>query len=196
MRKAIVQTAAGICLFFAAGVLQAQTLSWEVKFLRGSQQDSVPISRQIRMETGDVFQIAIKADADCFSYVVFYNSSREIRILRNAPLAGGTEINISPLVLEKPSGVETVYVIMSLERQANLESLIQAYNNNPNSQQHANNLYREIVSLQAAASELGEPASAFIASGGTTRGAAANSAQQGTRFTQKAMYVRAITIRH
>jgi hypothetical protein len=185
---------AAMFVFFIAGFcLYAQTLEWELKFLKGSGQESVPISRQIRMETGETFLITVKPETDCFCYVVFYDSAREISVLRNAPLIGGIEINIGPYKLEDPSGTETFYMIMSLERQRNLESLIQTFNSNANSRQNANNLYREVVSLQTAASNLGEPASAFIASGGTTR---SGSEKYATRFTDKAMYVRAITIRH
>jgi len=200
MKKIVACTALGLFLFLAAGVnLFSQTFSWEVKFLRGAHQDSVPISRQIRMQTGDMFKLAITPDTDCFSYVVFYGSSREVSILWDTPLTAGNEVNIGPYALVAPSGIETIYVIMSLTRQTNLESLILDHNNNPDSRQRSNNLYREVISLQTAASNLGEPASSFISSGGTTRGSTALNDSPGvqvTRFSQKDMYVRAITIRH
>jgi len=186
-------------VFFTAGFcLYAQAFDWDLKFLKGRAQESLPISRQIRMETGDTFLITVKPEADCFCYVVFYDSAREITVLKDAPLMGGVEINIGPFELEEPAGVETFYVIMSLERQKNLESLIQTFNGSPNSRQNANNLYNEVVNLQKAASSLGEPASSFIASGGTTRAGPADAVQQTqvTRFSGKAVYVRAITIRH
>jgi len=185
---------AALFVFFTAGFgLYAQAFAWDIKFLKGKEQESVPISRQIRMETGETFLITVKPEADCFCYVVFYDSERKISVLRDAPLSGGIEISIGPYGLEDPAGTETFYVIMSLERQKNLETLIQTYKDSPNSRQNANNLYREVVNLQNAASKLGEPASAFIASGGTTR---SGSEEYATRFTDKAMYVRAITIRH
>jgi hypothetical protein len=177
--------------------LQAQNLSWDIKFLKGAAQESIPISRQIRMETGEIFLITIKPETDCFCYVVFYDSSREIFVLRDAPITGGVEVNVGPFELEDPPGVETIYMIISMNRQTDLEKLIQAYNSNPNSRQNANNLYHEVVNLQTTVSNLGEPASSFIASGGTTRGASNNAQQtQVTRFSGKTMYVRAITIRH
>jgi len=185
---------AAIFVFFTAGFgLYAQTLAWEIKFLKGSAQESVPISRQIRMETGETFLITIKPEADCFCYVVFYDSARQISVLRDAPIREGIEINIGPFKLEEPAGTETFFVVMSLERQKNLENLIQTFNGDANSRQNANNLYDEVANLQKAASSLGEPASSFIASGGTTREVSGKFA---TRFTDKAMYVRAITIRH
>jgi len=180
-------------LFTAGFCLYAQAFAWDIKFLKGKEQESVPISRQIRMETGETFLITVKPEADCFCYVVFSDSERQISVLHDTPIAGGIEINIGPFKLEDPSGTETFYVIMSLERQKNLENLIQTFNSNANSRQNANNLYREVINLQTATSNLGEPASAFIASGGTTR---SGSEIYTTRFTDKAMYVRAITIRH
>jgi len=185
---------AAMFVFFTAGFcLYAQAFAWDLKFLKGREQESVPLSRQIKMETGETFLITITPETDCFCYVVFYNSARKISVLRDAPLIGGIEIDIGPFKLEDPSGTETFYVIMSLERQINLESVIQTFKDSPNSRQNANNLYREVINVQNTASSLGEPAGVFIASGGTTR---SGSEKFATRFTDKAMYVRAITIRH
>jgi hypothetical protein len=194
MRKII----AAFFFLYIGVYLQAQNLSWDIKFLKGTAQESVPISRQIRMETGETFLITIKPETDCFCYVVFYDSAHEIFVMRDAPITGRVEVNVGPFVLEAPPGIETFYVIISINRQTELEKLIQAYNSNSNSRQNANNLYREVVNLQTTVSNLGEPASSFIASGGTTRSGPADSIQQTqvTRFSGKAMYVRAITIRH
>jgi len=183
-----------ICLFVLAGVcLQAQTLSWEIKFTRGRARESVPIDKIIRMESGDSFQVTITPESDCFVYIVCQDSERQIIVLQNRPATEGNEIRLGPVKVEDPPGTETLYIIMSLERQVKLETLIQEYNRNRDSKQHANNLYREVVSLQNTASSLGEPASSFIASGGTTRGGGEENA---TRFSDKKLYVRAITIRH
>jgi hypothetical protein len=184
-----------LTLFFflvAATGLYAQSFAWDIKFLQGRAMESVAISRAIRMYTGEEFLINITPALDCFCYVVLYDAEREISVLHDRPLRAGAEIYLGPFVVENPSGTETLYVIMSRERQTGLEGLIQSFNSNP-SRQNANNLYREVVSLQTAASGLGEPASAFIASGGTSRG---NTEEYATRFSGKDMYVRAITIRH
>jgi hypothetical protein len=108
-------------------------------------------------------------------------------------MKGGREVFIFNMKIED-AGTDTLYVIMSLDKQARLENLIQAYNTSPNPQS-ANTLYREVVSLQNAASGLGEPASSFIASAGTPRG---NSEKEefATRLSSKNMYVRPITFRH
>ena len=181
-------------LFLAAGLcLEAQTLSWDIKFLKGRAWESVPISRAIRMETGEGFLINIMPDSDCFCYVVLYDSEREITVLHDKPVRGRDEITLGPFSLEHPPGTETLYVIMSMEKQARLEGLIQSVNSSPGSRQNADNLYREIAGLQNTASGLGEPASSFIASGGTSRG---GSEEYITRFTDKSLYVRAITVRH
>jgi len=81
---------------------------------------------------------------------------------------------------------------MSLERQTKLEEAVKNYKSDPNSQRYANSLQGEIAKLQDAASGLGEPSSALISSGGTTRGM---SEEFITRFSEKNLYVRTITIR-
>jgi hypothetical protein len=183
----------GVVLIATAVCIQAQTLSWNIKFYKGKERETVSISRIISMKAGETFQIAIRPDADCYCYVVCYDSDRNIFVLKDLFLSGGSEITTDPIEITDPAGTETVYVIMSLKKQAQLESLIQTFNANPNSQQNANNLYREVVRLQNEATGLGEPANTFIASGGTTRG---TTEEYATRFTHKDMYVRAIAIRH
>jgi len=183
----------GVLLIATALCLQAQTLTWEVKFLRGKTQESVPVTRPVRMESGDSFIITVRPDEDCYCYVVSHDSERKLYILKNEFVKGGIEIYLDTIEITDPPGTETVYVIMSLERQTMLESLIRAYNNNPDTQQDANNLYREVINLQNKTANLGEPASSFITSGGTSRGGGEKYA---TRFSDKDLYVRPIVIRH
>jgi hypothetical protein len=56
-----------------------------------------------------------------------------------------------------------------------------------------NSLHSKVVHLQIDASGLGEPATVFIPSGGTTRGISQPSV---TRFSGKELYVRIIAIQH
>ena len=184
---------ASLFFIFITICLQAQNLSWDIKFLQGKNRESVPISRPVRMETGDNFLISIKPAIDCYCYVVCYDSDQRISVLENKFIEGGIDIRLGPIDITAPSGNEMLYVIISLERQTMLESLIKTYNSNPNLQQNANNLYREVVNLQNTASGLGEPASSFIPSGGTSRG---GTEEYATRFSEKNMYVRPIIIRH
>ena len=180
-------------LFTAAVCLQAQTFFWDISFRRGKARESVSISQIIRMETGEDFLIGITPAADCYAYVLCYDSNREITVFHNEPMKGGTDIYIGPVKIVDPPGTETLYVIMSLKKQTKLENLLRSFNNRPDSRQRMDNLYREVVKLQNAASGLGEPAGAFIASGGTAR---SDTRDYVTRFSEKNMYVRAITIRH
>ena len=185
-------------LFIFTGIfLQAQTLSWDIKFFKGSERETIPVNRIITMETGEEFQISIVPDSDCFGYVIAYDSQRKIHILHNAPLRKDTVLNLGPMKLTTPSGTETFFIVMGLNRETRLENLIQAYNNNRNSGRHAENLRREIARLQNAVSSLGEPASVFIPSGGTTRGTTGGTTGEYTnRFSGKSVYVRTVTIRH
>jgi hypothetical protein len=180
-----------VVFIFTAVCLQAQGFSWDIKFLQGKNQESVSIARTIRMETGENFLITIKPDSTCYCYVVCYDSERQIFVFKNELITGGSEIYLGTEITDPP-GTETLYVIMSLEKQTKLESTIQTFNNSA-SQQNANNLYKEVVNLQNAASALGEPAPVFIPSGGTTRG---SSEEYTNRFSGKNLYVRPISIRH
>jgi len=186
MKKAIT-----IIIFLSAVFcLQAQDLSWDIRFQK--VQEVIPISQIIRMQTGEVFRFSILPGEDAFCYIILYDSQRQVSVLHDKPLPGGAERNFGQFALTEPSGTETIYVIMSVERQVNLENLILNFNRNPKSRQHSNNLYREVVALQNTVSRLGEPASSYIPSGGTARGAE----QYVTRFSGNSLYVRAITIRH
>jgi len=187
------KTIAALLFVFMGVCLYAQTLTWDIKFFNSKTRESFPISKIITMETGQYFSISLEPDSNCFSYIILYDSNKKISVLYDAPLTKGEKVNLGRAKLEEPSGTETLYVIMSLSRQTKLESLIQSYKNDPDSRSFANNLYREIITLQNAASKLGEPASAFIPSGGTTRG---TSQEYATRFSGKEMYVRTISIRH
>ena len=189
MKKAI-----ALILFIACGVcLYAQALSWDIKFLRGNIRESLPISRILQMATGEIFRISITPTSDCFSYIIIYDSERKVQVIHDQPLRRGIELNLGPFLLTAPSGTETIYVIMSLERETRLEQLIQNHKNNPDSRLHSDSLRREVVRLQSEVSRLGEPASTFIPGGGTTR---SNTPEYITRFTGRNIYVRTITIRH
>jgi hypothetical protein len=182
-----------LVVFLFTAVIYAQNFSWDIMFLKGKPGETVPVNRIIRMETGEEFLISITTASDCYCYIVCYDTMKEISVLYDNPIKSGNEIFIGPYEVDNPPGTENFYVIMSLERLTNLENLIRAFNDNPNSQQHSNNLYREVVSLQNKAQTLGEPPSVFIPGGGTSRG---GTGEYITRFTDKNFYVRTITIRH
>jgi len=190
MKKAVLGVIlAAVCFCQQA---QAQTLTWDLKFLQGKAKESVPMSLQFRMEVGDYFQLTIIPASDCYCYVICYDSDRQISVIKNEYVKGETEIYLDTIYITVTPETKTVYVIMSLEKQTSLENLIQAYNNNSNSQQNANNLYRELVNLQDIASGLGEPASSFIPSAGTSRGGEVYV----NRYSGMNFYVRPILIRH
>jgi len=177
---------------FAVVCLQAQTLTWDIKFFRVETWETLPINQIIRMETGEEFTISITPASDCYAYIVCYDSERNIAVLLDEPMKGGIEKYLDRFEVEGESGTDTFYVVMSSTRQTRLESLIQTFNRNQ-SRQNANNLFREVVSMQNATSGLGEPASAFVPSGGTSRGVLS---EHVTRFSGKETYVRTISIRH
>jgi len=171
-----------------------QNLIWDIQFLMGSNSETIPYSQIITAESGQELNVVISPISDCFCYVISQNSERKMNILHDQTVKGRSKISLNPLQADNSPGAVTLYIIMSITRQTKLEDFIKNYESNPSSQRYANNLHGEIARLQDTVSGLGEPASAIITSGGTTRGR--NSDQvYATRFSEKNIYVRAITIR-
>jgi len=187
-----------ISLFFFVAIavcLQAQNLTWDLKFLKGRERESVrDISRIIQMETGQPFLFSITPGSNCYCYVILYDSERKITVYHNKFLS--EERTFGPWPLGDPPGTETFYVIMSVEKQTRLENLIETYetnNNKPSSQQYADNLLTEVVNLQKKVSELGKAGSPFISGGGGFRG---DFEEYVTPFSNTNLYVQPISIRH
>jgi hypothetical protein len=186
-----------ICLLIGIAVFQvqaqkAQNLIWDIQLLKGKDREPLPKTQTITVENGQNVFIIISPASDCFCYVLSQNSERKIFVLHEQPIKGEMKIRVNPLQADNTPGPKTLYVIMSVEKQTKLEELIKDYKNNLTSQRHANNVQGEIAKLQDTASGLGEPSSALITSGGTTRG---DSEEAATRFSGKNIYVRTITIR-
>jgi hypothetical protein len=169
-----------------------QSLIWDIQFQMGNNRLVVPYSQTITAESGQELFVVVAPASDCFCYVISQNSERKMVVLHDQIVKGGSEISLKPLQEDNSPDTKTLYLIMSLERQTKLEGFIKNYKGSPASMRHANNLHGEIARLQEAASGLGEPSSVIIASGGTTRG---SEQEYVTRFSEKNMYVRTITIR-
>ena len=186
MRKLVV-----VCLFLFTGVcLQAQTLSWSIRFFRVKTPETLQINRPIRLETGEEALITFTPAADCFAYILLYDVGENFAVGHNGLIKGGEKKSLG-IKIDDPPGTERLYIIMSLTRQNRLENLIQAYNNNRNNQNRIN-IRNEIASLQEQLSLLGEPAVKFDATGATMRG----QTDESTYFSDKDTYVRTITISH
>ena len=186
MKKLVV-----VCLLLFTGVcLQAQALSWSIRFFRVKTPETLQINRPIRLEAGEEVLITITPAADCFAYILLYDIEDNFAVGHNGLMKGGEEKPLG-IKIDGPPGTERLYVIMSLTRQTRLESLIQVYSSNKNNQNKIN-LRNEIASLQEQVSLLGEPAIKFEATGATMRG----QTDESTFFSGKDMYVRTITISH
>jgi len=187
-----------VCLFIGMGWVQtyaqkAQNLTWDIQLQKGREGVDIPKSQIITAESGQTLYFFISPASDCFCYIISQNSERKIFILHDQPVKREMEIEIEPLKADNSPGAKTMYVIMSVERQTKLEDAIKNYKSDPDSQRYANNLQGEIARLQDTVSGLGEPSSALITSGGTTRGETTK--EFITRFSEKNLYVRTITIR-
>jgi len=183
-------------LIFQAFAQNVQNLTWDLQLKKGKEWEAIPKNQIISVENGQNFTFFITPESNCFCYVISQNSERKIFVLYDQPVKGDMELKIEPLKADNSPGAKTLYVIMSVERQTKLEDAIKNYKSDPNSQKNANNLQGEIAKLQDTASSLGEPSSALITSGGTTRGGAGATPEEYiTRFSEKKIYVRTITVR-
>ena len=186
-----------VCLFIGIGVFQAfaqkaQSLTWDIQLQKGKDRALIPKSQIITVENGQDISFFICPESNTFCYIISQNAERKLIVLHDQPIRSEAEIKVEPLKADNSPGAKTLYVIMSLERQTKLEDAIKSYKGDPGSQRFANNLQGEIAKLQDAASSLGEPSSALITSGGTTRGP---ESEDTTRFSEKSLYVRTFTIR-
>ena len=176
---------------FIGVCLQAQTLTWDIEFRRVKRNETVEINRPIRIETGEEVKITITPVTDCFTYVLFYyNADQRYEIRQIGEMKGGEgkALYFSPV---NPPGTISLYVIMGLTSQAKLESLIQAYNSDQ-TYDNREALRNEIANLQAISSVGGEAPGILLPTGVTTK----EGEEVVTRFSNRDMYVRAITIRH
>jgi len=186
-----------IALFFFVAIavcLQAQDLTWNLNFQRGRDMESVrDLSRLIQMDTGQPFLFTVAPGSNCYCYVILRDSVQKIDVKCNEFLTKEKTFGPWPL---SGSGTETFYIIMSLEKQTKLESYIKAYEENknkPSADEHANNLYMEILELQKNASEEGKPGPPYIPGGGGFRG---DSEEYWTPYSGGSLYVNPIRIRH
>ena len=181
---AIILVITGVCL-------QAQTLTWDIELRRVKRNETVEINRPIRMETGEDIRVTITPATDCIAYILLYRDSEQRYYVGYNGKMNGGEKNPIFFTLINPPGTVRLYVIMGFTRQAKLESLIQAYNGNQ-TYENRESLRNEIANLQVMVSAGGEPPSAILPSGVTNK----EGEEFATRFSNRDMYVRAITIRH
>ena len=176
----------------------SQSLDWQIQFLRGSALESVPLDDAIKMGKNSEFNLAIKADSTSYCYVIFYDDDRQFHVLHNQALRAGVELRTGGYINE-PSRRQTVYVIMSLSRQTDLERMITAHGRNPDSRQNNNNLFNEIAKLQKDSSPWEQDGPNITRAGGNRSGNTAiesgNTSQiPATKFSGKDFYVLLIDV--
>jgi len=170
----------------------SQSLDWQIQFLRGSTMESVPVDEVIKMEKNSEFSMVIKADSNSYCYVIFYDEDRQCHVLNNQALRAGVELRTGGWINE-PSRTQTVYVIMSLSRQTDLERMITTHGRNQDSRQNNNNLFNEIAKLQNASSP-GEQVSPYNPRGSGDRDGGNTSQIPAARFSGKDFYVWPISV--
>jgi hypothetical protein len=183
--------------FFICQETQAQTFSWDISVYRYRTKEYILLSSQpIHCESGEYFEIIIKPDSDCYCYVVCTDNKQDIEPLFYEPIKGGNKVSIPDEFIQfEGNGTDTLYVIMSLERETTLESLIREFNRNKNSQ-NKNNLRREVLVLQNKFYKFGKAGSKPTSIGGDISRAIGEADYDATNFSNLNMYVIPITIQY
>jgi hypothetical protein len=137
------------------------------------------------METGDVFSFRLKSGAGCFAYVVAQYSTGSAAAFYSEPLEAGKTVDIGPVDLSGPGGIETFYIILSSAEQAALGSAIAAYRIEP--ERAARSVANEIFNLRRAVSRLNEKTERQVSMGdGVT----------GLEFSGSDTYVKTVIVEH
>jgi len=147
------------------------------------------------VETGQTFRISITPDSDSFCYVLLYSDGKFF-ILHDEPLQFGKPLTVAPLLANNTPGRKSLYVIMSLARQENLENIIKNYRNNP--EKEMSKLHETITGLQQVISNSGRLSQPPIPTGGTVSSVGRPStgvASQETSFSGRNIYVSTFSIR-
>lgn len=116
------------------------SFKWGLAALAGSGKDRkyVPINRDTVLKTGDELKMVVELKKSCFVYVVYQNSSGEISMLFPYEVSQfSTDYKTAKnyyipkgrtwFKLDSNTGRETIYLLASVQRLSDLESLLSKY---------------------------------------------------------------------
>ena len=180
---------------FAGGSQQEnRPLTWSLALQNVKTGDLLPFSAPVDSWDGEQFRLIIKADDDCFCYVVAESPDGEdVTVLYSGPLKNG-ETWYSPVIeLTMPGGSESLFIVASREEQKNLAQRISALGGNSSSVQRRA-VINEVFRLRSEVSQFREEPEKPVLMGGAARGSPDKSG--GVEFTGLETYVKTISIEH
>ncbi|MDR1929318.1 MAG: hypothetical protein LBQ44_01690 [Treponema sp.] len=177
--------------FICAGVLGAQTFSWDLG-IESSSKGFLNSTRAMRLSGSEKFFIKVKPERNCYCYIVQREEDGRISILYEGPLTAGAERSVAPGLSSRSA---TFYVIVDSVRQENLDRLIAAFRQDPAAVK-GNAVYSEVLKVQREVHALGEPAVQFTSvSGATSRNAEDRAPAGYSRQSGKSRYVKTFIVR-
>ena len=185
-----------LSLFVAGGSSDAKqgNLTWNMGVKNVKSGDFVPFSAPLKSFTGEQFQIVITPSAGCHAYVIYEGpNGDDVAVLFSGTLKKDELWYSDVLKMDLPQGLETFYVIASLDEQKSLNDRISALKTNPGSMQKRA-LMNELYRIRSDVSQFKETPEKPILMGGAARGS--TDKNQGVEFSGLGTYVKTISIEH
>jgi hypothetical protein len=170
-------------------------ITWKLAFLKGEiVSQTVPdLTKPVQMKDGEKFQLFIHiVNPEARVYILYHGADDSIEVLSYELLPANTAYMLpSPYqtyTMTPPAGVEKIYVIVSKERQLNLENLLSKKKRDTKA------ILEELKAIQQKVLQIAEEPQKPVPIGGTVRGGA--ELLQATQYTGQETYVRIIRIEH
>jgi len=195
-----------LLLFVSAGSSNRTeaSLNWSLGLLHVQSGDMLQFISPVQSSTGEKFRIVISPESTCFAYVVYESPHGDmIDVIYAGQIKKDETWYSSILEIILPGGLESFYIIVSLEEQKILteriselkQGLEQRTESSPlaeSSQKLA--VMNEIFRLQAEVSQVKEEPPRPALMGGATRGTPGRN--RGMEFSGLSIYVKTINIEH
>jgi hypothetical protein len=173
--------------------LFAQNINWSLVMLDSKKSDSMPFSRQVNLNTGDIISFLFSADADCHLYIITQNQERNAALLYNGFVTAGKDLQTGPIQIMPPGGMETVYFIVSGKADQKLEEMIAEYRK-INNFRTGRNIINAAMDFRRNISALNEAPERPVIMGGAFRGF--NQDLEGVAYSGADKYFKTIIINH
>ncbi|MDR0656483.1 MAG: hypothetical protein LBG22_09245 [Treponema sp.] len=192
-----------LCFLFM-GVVYAQTSNpfyWDLYIKKNPGDEALDPGRTVfNLNTGESLNILTMPQTDCYCYIIHSGAEQGIVILSDGLVQAEVEKSVT---LPRNSGTDTVYIILSLQRQTELEKLIMNYRRNPGSASNFRRVISELQRLQEETNGQGRPGARYSSlPGAVTRGSSPGPSEDGSsppqgaiRYSGMERYVRIISVR-
>lgn len=173
----------------------AKGLTWKMAFLKGDLVNaaSQDLAKPIEMENGGKFRLYLElAESRAFLYVLYRGADASFATLANGQITGPGGLflpsEMETFTVTPPSGTETIYVVLTKDRQSGLEKLLSK------KKKDANAIVEEVKRIQRSTAESTEIPQKPVPIGGAYRGEAES--MQASQFEGRETYVNILRLKH